>query len=121
MPEQQIAWKRLFAEGAAILISILLAFAIDAWWEERKEQREARQSLSALRDEFLAHREQLAGAISGVDARVETIATLLTTSPADIAVSIFLSGPQLPCMTVIGRPLYGSPLAITPQAAMTRL
>ena len=35
MPDQKIAWKRLFAEGAAILISILLAFGIEAWWQEQ--------------------------------------------------------------------------------------
>jgi hypothetical protein len=31
-----IRWKRLAIEAPAIVISILLAFAIDAWWEERQ-------------------------------------------------------------------------------------
>ncbi len=34
---QNIAWKRLSAQAAAIVGSILLAFAIDAWWDERLE------------------------------------------------------------------------------------
>lgn len=32
---QSIAWRRLSIEATVIVASILLAFAIDAWWEER--------------------------------------------------------------------------------------
>ena len=32
---RQIAGPRFFAEAAAIVISILVAFWIDAWWEEK--------------------------------------------------------------------------------------
>ena len=34
---QTIQWKRLFVEAVAIVGSILLAFAIDAWWEDRSD------------------------------------------------------------------------------------
>jgi hypothetical protein len=34
-------WSRLLVEGLVIVISILLAFAIDAWWGERQEANEA--------------------------------------------------------------------------------
>ena len=33
-----IPWLRVFAEGAVIVVSILLAFGIDAWWEGRQER-----------------------------------------------------------------------------------
>jgi hypothetical protein len=33
-----IHWKRLYIEAAAIVVSILLAFVIDAWWEQRHER-----------------------------------------------------------------------------------
>ncbi len=36
---QYVPWKRLSVEAAAIVASILFAFAIDAWWEERLERR----------------------------------------------------------------------------------
>ena len=49
---QNIPWKRLFAEGAAIVVSILLAFWIDAWWEDRRDSREEFVILSSLLDEF---------------------------------------------------------------------
>jgi len=36
---QQIPWRRLTAEASAIVLSILLAFAIDAWWDDRRERQ----------------------------------------------------------------------------------
>jgi hypothetical protein len=48
-------------EGAAIVVSILLAFAIDAWWEERALRIEEQQVLQGLRLEFLATRDVLSG------------------------------------------------------------
>jgi len=33
-----LSWARILAEGSAILVSILLAFEIQAWWEERLER-----------------------------------------------------------------------------------
>ena len=35
---QKIPWKRLAAESAAVVVSILIAFWIDAWWQERSER-----------------------------------------------------------------------------------
>ncbi len=55
-----IPWRRLVAEGAAIVVSILLAFAIDAWWEERQERVEEHQILHDLADEFTLIRNVLA-------------------------------------------------------------
>ena len=49
---QKIPWKRLAVEAAAIVASILLAFAIDAWWEERLERNDEREQLARLRVEF---------------------------------------------------------------------
>lgn len=37
-----IHWKRIAVEAAAIVISILLAFAIDAWWVEKKDRPSCR-------------------------------------------------------------------------------
>ena len=37
---EKIPWKRLSVEAAAIVGSILLAFAIDAWWEDRNQHIE---------------------------------------------------------------------------------
>ena len=52
-----IQWKRLSVEAAAIVASILLAFAIDAWWEEQQDRRTESEILSRLHDEFTLNRE----------------------------------------------------------------
>ncbi len=48
-----IAWKRLAVEAPVIVISILLAFAIDAWWEERSERKAEIVLLERLRADYL--------------------------------------------------------------------
>lgn len=59
-----IQWKRLSIEATAIIASILLAFAIDAWWAERLERIDERRSLVRLYDEFESNRERIDGWIS---------------------------------------------------------
>lgn len=49
---QKIPWKRISVESAAIVASILLAFAIDAWWENRTDRGEERELLFALQLEL---------------------------------------------------------------------
>ena len=49
---QQVPWKRLVAEGAAIVVSILLAFWIDAWWGEQRDRNAEVTTLSALLGEL---------------------------------------------------------------------
>lgn len=60
---QDIQWKRLSVEVAAIVASILLAFAIDAWWDERENRLEETEILLGLQKEFLLHRENLGAVI----------------------------------------------------------
>jgi len=43
-----VPWGRLSAEGAVIVVSILLAFAVQAWWEQQQERRLEVERLSAL-------------------------------------------------------------------------
>ena len=49
---QEIPWKRIGVEASAIVASILLAFTIDAWWQERVEDGREREILIALLDDF---------------------------------------------------------------------
>lgn len=44
--------RRILIEGSVIVISILLAFGIDAMWDEYKERAEEREVLAALKTEF---------------------------------------------------------------------
>jgi len=45
---RKIQWKRLSVEGVAIVVSILLAFWIDAWWNDRQRTLEEEVILASL-------------------------------------------------------------------------
>ncbi len=47
-----ISWPRLLAEGTAIVVSILLAFWIQAWWEDRTARIKTEELLSSLEFEW---------------------------------------------------------------------
>jgi len=59
MRRKDINWPRIFAEGTAIVISILLAFTIDAWWQGRQDAALARAQIQSLADEIREGRNQL--------------------------------------------------------------
>jgi hypothetical protein len=56
---QAIQWRRLSIEAAAIVASILLAFSIDAWWDDRLESLDEDRILDTLRAEFLSNIESI--------------------------------------------------------------
>ena len=49
---QKIPWVRIAAEGVAIVVSILLAFWIEAWWSARQDRNDEIVILSSLLEEF---------------------------------------------------------------------
>ena len=55
----EIPWKRITVEAVAIVASILLAFAIDAWWQDRNEVELERRLVTALLAEFEQNSELL--------------------------------------------------------------
>jgi hypothetical protein len=56
---RDIPWIRLFSEATAIVVSILLAFSIEAWWEGRQLAEEEQSALLQLRSEFIRNVEIL--------------------------------------------------------------
>jgi hypothetical protein len=57
---QKIPWKRIAVEASAIVASILLAFAIDAWWSARQLHLDEQHILRQLEAEFEANTTLLA-------------------------------------------------------------
>jgi hypothetical protein len=57
MPERSTipsrSWPILFVEAVLIVLSILIAFLIEAWWNDRQEQEALYRSLSALHSDFV--------------------------------------------------------------------
>ena len=51
------SWGFLLTEGLLIVVSILFAFALDSWWDERRDRNDEQAILRALHDEFTANRE----------------------------------------------------------------
>ena len=80
---QRLSWKRMALEGVVIVLSILLAFAIDAWWGERKDQVENIGQLGRVAAELELNSEM-------IRSKVETL------QEARDAASLFLSwmGPE---------------------------
>ena len=61
-------------EGLVIVLSILLAFAIDAWWDERQERIEEGEILHGLNQEFLGHTTgEYRDALAAIDTILEEI------------------------------------------------
>jgi hypothetical protein len=56
---RQISWARVAIEVVAIVGSILLAFAIDAWWQQRQEQSQEHELIRALLDDFGQNAERV--------------------------------------------------------------
>lgn len=49
---QRIPWLRIGAESIAIVGSILLAFSIDAWWDETKDRQHEAALMALVREEL---------------------------------------------------------------------
>ena len=78
---------RMTVEALLIVVSILLAFAIDTWWDERQDRAEESEILDLLQAEYRAnveHTQRIIDAHLGYTADVED---LLDSSDAEIQAS----------------------------------
>ena len=71
-----MSWKRLSIEAGAIVLSILLAFAIDASWDERQERLEERGILEALQRDFLRNQQALIQVVALHEVHEERVSRL---------------------------------------------
>jgi len=78
-----IDWKRTVAEGAAIVISILLAFWIDTWWEDRKEARLEVVYLLELQEDFEQNKSRLEDQIAEFEETARSMFVLQQQSALD--------------------------------------
>ncbi len=73
-------------EAAAIVASILLAFSIDAWWDDRKDRAEEQRILTSLKSEFEQNLELIDIEFSYRRAVVDSILKILDASIAPTSV-----------------------------------
>jgi hypothetical protein len=76
----RISWPRILAEGTAIVVSILLAFWIQAWWEGRQEENRQSNYLASLRASLSIHRSNLAANMDYASTLRESARSLLKIS-----------------------------------------
>jgi len=77
MTSDGVTWERLVAESVAIVASILLAFALDAAWDDHTERREETEELIRLEAELEANVDRFASEIVGQESLIEHSDTLL--------------------------------------------
>ena len=70
-------WPRILAEGTAIVVSILLAFWIQAWWEGRQEESDERVVLQSLLDDLQEKKELLVYDRNYTASIIESATTML--------------------------------------------
>jgi hypothetical protein len=78
-----IPWKRLSAEVTVIVASILLAFSIDAWWDNRIEAEGERWLLERLRSDFTGMQHDLSVAFEDHRLTADACLALLELSASD--------------------------------------
>ena len=73
-----VPWSRIAVEGVAIVASILLAFAIDVWWDDRQREQSEQVVLRTLLDDLQVKKVLLADMNRFSEAIVESVEALLT-------------------------------------------
>jgi len=68
---ERIPWSRVAVEGIVIVGSILLAFAIDAWWGQVGRAEEERVALVGLETDFSGYVDALARIRSNNERRID--------------------------------------------------
>jgi hypothetical protein len=54
-----VRWRSALLEGVAVLLGILIAFGIQAWWDVRRDQAEQRAYLKAMHTELEDNRRHI--------------------------------------------------------------
>jgi hypothetical protein len=69
---RRVPWLRVTVEGLVIVVSILLAFGLQAWWESRQERIEELETLARVYDELESDLQRLQRAV--IQTRIESAA-----------------------------------------------
>lgn len=80
MPDD-ISWKKISIEGLVIVISILLAFAIEAYWQERQNQIEERELIINLRQDLLENQQRIVAQVATLETAEESLSEFLSLQP----------------------------------------
>ena len=99
-----LEWKRLAAEGGVVVVSILLAFWIDASWDGFVESRREQDQLAAMRAEFASSVIALDEIIAAVQMHADGIGELIALLKAAGTEPVRVPGELLGCAIGWRRP-----------------
>ena len=68
-----LPWKRLLAEFAVIVAGVLIALAMDSWWERQQERSHAEAYLEQLLVDFEVTERRLGNTIAGDTRKLATV------------------------------------------------
>ena len=83
-----IQWKRLAVEAAAIVISILMAFWIDAWWQDRSDQMRLNEYLSQVRADTLDNQHRLKEALKLEKVQLAAVQEILVALRSSVPITL---------------------------------
>lgn len=72
-----LPWNRLFAEFTVIVAGVLIALAVNSWWERRQERNHARQYVEQLLADFQTTERRLRSAIETETQRLEGVNSVI--------------------------------------------
>lgn len=72
-----LPWNRLFAEFTVIVAGVLIALAVNSWWERRQERNRAREYLEQLLVDVQATERRLRATIETETQRLEGVNSVI--------------------------------------------
>lgn len=71
--ELSLPWKKLFAEFGVIVAGVLIALAVDSWYDRQQEHKRAKEYIQQLLIDFQETQRRLQGTISGDTETLERV------------------------------------------------
>lgn len=79
-----ISWRSAFRDVVLIVVSILIAFTLEAWWDGQQTLDEEKAALAAVRDDLRAARLELDSVLLRNERVITAAGVVLTLSPDEI-------------------------------------
>jgi len=80
---RRIPWLRVFVESFVIVVSILLAFGIDAWWDVRQQEEHFRTALAGLESGYAEHLRRIDANIDYVSNDQQRLRSFINMDPLE--------------------------------------
>lgn len=94
---RSIEWSKFLIEGLVIVVSILLAFGIEAWWQDNQDTNREIELLEGINSDFLENRNRLLAQLDSIEQNMQSLSAFIGMSPTEVR----LIDPELAWGTVV--------------------